>query len=52
MCRAASWVLVVLFVACGVAQGADGKKHSGKLSQWNVVEALLQNTLVEVSRSG
>jgi hypothetical protein len=39
---------------CGVwcGAGADGKKHSGKLSQWNVVEALLQNTLVEVSRSG
>lgn len=45
MCRVASWVLVVLLAACGVAHG---KKQSGKLSQWSAVEALLPDTLVEV----
>jgi hypothetical protein len=49
MCRVASWVLVVLLAACGVAHG---KKQSGKLSQWSGVEALPQGSLVEVGRSG
>jgi hypothetical protein len=52
MVKVASWTLVVLLAACGVAHGADGKKHSGKLSQWSSVEALPQDTLIEVGRKG
>ena len=52
MYRLARWVLVVLLGTCVVAHGEDRKKHSGKLSRWNVVEALPQDTLVEVSRRG
>jgi hypothetical protein len=48
MVEFASWTVVVLLAACGAAYGADGKKHSGKLSQWSAVEALPQDTLIEV----
>lgn len=53
MVKVASWTLVALLAACGVAHGADGRKQSGsKLSQWSVVETLSQGALIEVSREG
>lgn len=45
MVKVASWVLVVLLVMCGVAQG---KQAASKLQRWSAVEALPQDTLIEV----
>jgi hypothetical protein len=49
MCRVASWVFVVLLAVCGVAQG---KQPASKLQRWSAVEALPQDTLIEVGRDG
>jgi hypothetical protein len=48
MVKVASWTLVTLLAACGVAHGADGRKQSGKLSQWSSVQALQPGALIEV----
>jgi len=45
MSRVAIWVLVVLFGVCGVAQG---KQAASKLQRWSTIEALPQDTLIEV----
>jgi hypothetical protein len=50
MVKVASWTLVTLLAACGVAHGADGRKQSGKLSQWRSVQALQPGALIEVLR--
>jgi hypothetical protein len=47
MVKVASWTLLALLAACGVAHGVDAKKQ-GKPSQWSSVEALPQDTLIEV----
>jgi hypothetical protein len=52
MGRVAGWTLVALLVVCGVAHGADGKRQSGKHSQWRAVEALARDAVIEVSRVG
>ena len=49
MVKVASWTLVVVLAACGVAHaGGGGRKQPGKLSQWTSVEALQQGALIEV----
>ncbi|HXC95632.1 MAG TPA: hypothetical protein VNU92_08015 [Edaphobacter sp.] len=50
--RSTSWVFWILFAACGVAFGADGKKSPDKLAQWSRVERVPVNALIEVEREG
>jgi hypothetical protein len=49
MRRVAGWTFVFLLAVCGVAQG---KQPANKLSRWSAVEALPQDTLIEVGRQG
>ena len=48
MVKVASWTLVVLLAACGVAHAKGGRKQPGKLSQWTSVQALQPGALIEV----
>jgi hypothetical protein len=49
MSRVAGWLLVFLLAVCSVA---EGKQPANKLSRWSAVEALPQDTLIEVGRRG